>query len=54
MPACVQSLFFNAEGDLLKDEFGLFAPFHRAEGFDLEFAEDVGGGVEVALGFFHV
>ena len=45
---------FNAEGDLLKDEFGLFAPFHGAKGFDLKFAEDVGGGVEVALGFFHV
>ena len=45
---------FDAKGYLGEDEFCLLAAFHRAKGFDLELAEDVGGGGEVALVLFHV
>ena len=46
--------FLYAKRDLLEDEFGLLAAAHGAKGLDLEFAEDVGGGGDVALGAFDV
>ncbi len=46
--------FFYAQCYLFKDEFGFLAALHGAKGFDLQFAEDIGCGVEVALGFLHV